>query len=40
MNCGNIDDDDAKAFFDIDLEITDESFDSSEYESNVISSTD
>lgn len=38
--CDNIDDDDAKAFFDINLEMTDESFDSSEYDSIVLSSTD
>lgn len=38
--CDNIDDDDAKAFFYINLEMTDESFDSSEYDSIVLSSTD
>lgn len=38
--CDNIDVYDAKAFFDINLEMTDESFDSSEYDSIVLSSTD
>lgn len=38
--CDNIDDDDAKAFFDINLEMTDESFNRSEYDSIVLSSTD
>lgn len=30
--CDNIDDDDVKVFFDINLEMIDESFDSSEYD--------
>lgn len=40
--CSNIDEDDAKTFFDVDLEMNDESFDSSgsDYESNFFSSTD
>lgn len=38
--CDNIDDDDAKAFFDINLEMTDERFDRSEYDSIVLFSTD